>query len=65
MVIENINICFPSITQDWGNSLCEDMTAGLPFVSLDCEVSPSHMIKDKENGFFGTCWRYRTFSITN
>jgi len=42
---------FPSITEGWGNSLSEAMTAGLPCVSFDCEVGPRDMINDKINGY--------------
>jgi len=42
---------FSSVSEAWGIALCEAMSAGLPCVSFDCEVGPSEMINDQENGF--------------
>ncbi|RPD94364.1 glycosyltransferase family 4 protein [Aureibaculum marinum] len=40
-----------SLSEAWGNAICEAMATGLPVVSFNCEVSPDEIIDDGEDGF--------------
>ncbi|MBJ2172627.1 glycosyltransferase family 4 protein [Aureibaculum sp. A20] len=40
-----------SVSEAWGNAISEAMAVGLPVVSFNCDVGPSEMIEDGENGF--------------
>ena len=40
-----------SLSEAWGNAICEAMQVGLPVVCFNCDVSPKEIIDDEINGF--------------